>query len=671
MATVKTLGIQRSVLVSKANPDYSDVQANEYILDDTSFADIKRLIMEFDAVSDDDRYTDIDSVTVSAYLKDLGTNYALSAVMTSDALSKPLNPSQTTWNTSAPSSWSYAVSKTASDKSDFALKTFTIPQSKWLDTLLHPLAIAKAIYDYDDFALNLRNGVKPYITVTYKNTEKPRYVVPILQSYVNRTEPSTFRWSVEWTTHDQDVATGPIKQTSYTFSWSSDYTYSNPEAATWHSTTVTSANMYHTVPANTFPAGTIYWKVHSYDGSYDHGESSVDGFTTADSYTIAYPASPVSTIIDNASEIEFTWTTSNVYGNEPTASDLQYSTDGATWSTLATISGSEKTHTEPASTFSPGIYYWRVRSYNLDNVASSWSSNAAFIFIAAPTVDGLSYQNTPYTTVAWQSSGQQAYEVFVDGVSQGVKFGTGKEYELPFYLEDGQHTLGVRVQNTLSLWSEINEGTVEIENDPGADTITLTGSFDVDAGLSWVDTGSFDSFQVYRDGKKIAETTLPMFTDRFVLGEHSYFVLHKLANGNYVKSNEVSATMVAGTAVIDTLRNPSGWVGLELTANDPDEQIFTYQRTASLRHFTGAEYPVLELSKFTDRSGNYDVAFKDPESARAFEDLEGKVVIIKSRGGNVMVGAMLQLQKRVADFFISYNFALQQIEWEDFVDESS
>ena len=90
-----------------------------------------------------------------------------------------------------------------------------------------------------------------------------------------------------------------------------------------------------------------------------------------------------------------------------------------------------------------------------------------------------------------------------------------------------------------------------------------------------------------------------------------------------------------------------------------------------MRHFTGAEYPVVEISTYSDLSGNFNAAFTDMAAAKRFESLRGKVVIVKARGGNVVVGAILQLDKRQTKFYSAYSFTVNQIAWEDYVDDEN
>ena len=109
------------------------------------------------------------------------------------------------------------------------------------------------------------------------------------------------------------------------------------------------------------------------------------------------------------------------------------------------------------------------------------------------------------------------------------------------------------------------------------------------------------------------------------------------------------------------------WVSLRLTDASRGSESFTWSKTVARMHVAGSAYPVLETSPYEDLSGSYSCAFRYDDEARAFEALRGKVVILKSRRDNVVVGALAQLQKKVRRFFVSYSFTIQQTQWEDFV----
>ncbi|MBO7176679.1 MAG: ATP-binding cassette domain-containing protein, partial [Clostridia bacterium] len=50
------------------------------------------------------------------------------------------------------------------------------------------------------------------------------------------------------------------------------------------------------------------------------------------------------------------------------------------------------------------------------------------------------------------------------------------------------------------------------------------------------------------------------------------------------------------------------------------------------------------------------------------EALRGKIVIIKSRRGKVTVGGLTSIRRTISEFYIVYDFTVQEIDWEDFVD---
>lgn len=666
MATsTRTLQCIQSVQIFRNQPDRKgQIQANEYFIS----KDETPVLLGFEAFPSSLRYKKIIRAHVSLYLKQLSSVETVYLKTPPDGF-PGFNWSDTSWNTAlASGSWDfYGTSGLVGDAyalynvpdvyvsgdtaADISLKTVRALRSGslWLHGFI--------------FSFYLDIAQSAVMTVEYDtaNVQTQIKATSFTSGYLNPHKSNIFTWDFDWAPTDDYSAVGPIAQKSYTFKWRAST--SDP----WTSISASTSTKSITIPAETFPTGGIYWKVSGQDGALTYSETPEYYLSTTDSNTSATPVSPVSEVVDGSAPVVFTWRTSNNHGTTPTGADLQYSQDGAVWTDLAHITGSSTRYTMAVGTLNPGRYYWRVRAYNADGNAGPWSSSVSIILVAAPVVTGLYATNVPFSTISWQASGQQAYKITLDGKQLGTFFGSNKSYILQDYLEDGEHTVTVEVENDVGLWSEPADYTFTIENIPG-DPVDLTAVFAVDADLTWTTDSTNPDFQVYRDETKIGNVSGLSFLDRFALGDHSYFVINLLPGGYYTKSNIVSGRMKTCVTLIDTLAPAKGWLEMKLTANDPDEQVFSYQRTASLRHFTGAVYPVLELSKYEDGSGTYDVAFSDPQAARAFEDLKGKVVIIKSRGGNVMVGAMLTLQKRVGDFYTVFDFTVQRIHWEDFVD---
>lgn len=473
--------------------------------------------------------------------------------------------------------------------------------------------------------------------------------------YVDRQQEQTFAWRF--------VPTGPcageFSQASATFYWRAGSSGSY--------TAVQASGPSVTIPANTFPAGTIQWYVEGSDNAGNTSSTQVYTVTTADTTTYATPVSPINEIVDGSAPITFRWSSSNSYGKAPSSSELQYSADTITWLALGTVTGSGLTYTAPANFLPSGAVYWRVRAFNQDDVAGPWSEAASLRNVAAPPAPSVITDAAPFTTISWAASEQQAYRITVDGELVGTFFGTDHAYTLEDYLEDGVHSVAVAVQNVYGLWSADGSTSFQVTNQPGA-AITLSGAFGLDADLSWTG-GSGETYLIYRDGKRIAETSAESFTDRLVLGGHSWTVVEKLADGNYTKSNEISGELRTDDSQIAAITG-GAWLSLRLSEFSNGEQSFSSSRAFTLRHVAGARYPILELAPFRDRQGSYNASFTDPAAVAAFEALLGRVVILKSRRGNVVIGLLAQLDKRETDFYTAFTFAIQQIEWEDYVHDA-
>ena len=480
---------------------------------------------------------------------------------------------------------------------------------------------------------------------------------------VNRNAAQTFAWTFQKS--GDYYCAGDFTQQSATFYWKLS------TASSYTAVAASGSTQSVTIAAGTFPSGTIQWYVSATDSSGTTTSTPVYSFNTADATTYAYPSSPVSAIADGSKAITFRWTISNDYGSAATRTQIQYHAEGADWQTLTTVTGSGTSYTAPANTFSPGTVYWRVRAYNQDSVAGPYSSAVSFVNVAAPAAPSVRVTAVPFTIITWSASGQQAYRIAVDGETIGTFFGTDKRYQLETYLPDGEHTASVAVQNEFGLWSEEGSTSFSIMAKANVRKPTLSVAFGVDAVLTWSipSSSSRSRFYIYRDGVLIGTTDAMTWTDRFSLGTHSYYVLRRLLAdypGEYSQSLTVTGTIaLPENATMISAVDGGPWISLRLSEFSAGEQSFSWSRTHSLRHITAARLPLLELSPFEDGSGSYACAFQNENDADAFEQLRGKIVVVKSRRSNVVVGLLASLEKRVGDFFTSYSFTIQRIHWED------
>ena len=469
----------------------------------------------------------------------------------------------------------------------------------------------------------------------------------------------TFQWYFS-------TAGGAVPQGSATFCWKIS------TASEYTEVTISGSTTKVTIAANTFPvASTIQWYVAGEDYSGTTSQTSVFSFSTAAGTAYAYCRSPIGTAVDGTKPITLSWDLVNSDGSSPSLVNLSWKqpTD-VDWTTIRESSTPFSSWTVDGNFFPVGEIEWKVQATNRDSVAGP-AGTAAFICLRAPDApNGLRATAVPFTTISWQGSGQEAYEISIDGAVVQKDFGEAvNSWTAQEALEDGIHTITVRIQGGYGFWSDPAETTIDVVNVPTG-TLTLTGSFGTDAALTVSPTPAEDGAVCwYRDGKAIGRTVgKDHFTDRLVLGSHSWYAEVRDEDGYYTRSEPVSGSLKSCVTRIAPFAG-GNWIELKLSEKSDSVQNFRYARTNALRHVLGAKLPILELAEFEDMSGSYDCAFKDVESAAAFEALRGQVVILKSRGGNVVIGALTELAKSYTDFYISYSFTVQQIAWEDFIDE--
>ena len=238
------------------------------------------------------------------------------------------------------------------------------------------------------------------------------------------------------------------------------------------------------IEAGTFPSGTLQWDAEATDNT---------GRTTlTDTYTIstlgaeveAIPVSPIDTVESGSSVIVFRWDYGSIDGSPQKSVDIQISTDGETWTSLATVTGSAaRSYEAAASTFDAGLVYWRIRATSENDVTGPWSRTVSFIALAAPLVQGVAADGKPFVTVTWQVNGQLAFEIDIDGRIYGDYGANVRSYTWPEPMQTGLHSVKVRAQNQYGLWSEWASANFYTFDVP--QTIVLSGTADESVHLSW------------------------------------------------------------------------------------------------------------------------------------------------------------------------------------------
>ncbi|MEG0854673.1 MAG: hypothetical protein RSF82_12410, partial [Angelakisella sp.] len=398
-------------------------------------------------------------------------------------------------------------------------------------------------------------------------------------------------------------------------------------------------NNQYTIPANTFTGKFAEWQIvaTTTDG-WSATSELVYRLSTEDSLSTAQIINPKAQYLTGNEPNTFAWQHIIATGTEQTKADLQTSADGVTWTNLITHTGAEQSCTIPANTLTGGNLFWRVRTYNRDNIAGAWSEAAPIMVYAAPKPPSLNVQGTaPKLTLAWQSAEQKAYQVKAGNWMGIPTFGTAKQQTIPKWLPDGSTIVGVRVQSSIGLWSEWAVTTVTIANVPQEAIQLSTRSVSNGAYLTW-DGTTHDHYIIYRDGKAIHATTGHSFTDWFAVGKHQYQV-RGVKGDYYALSNYASEITSCRFGVISDADNIN-WLPLKYKRDSPPVHSDTSAKPVNMVYCHGRTKPIAEVSEQQSRDHTFEFSFGDHESADRLRQLEGKTVVYKDNKNSLIIGVI-------------------------------
>lgn len=499
---------------------------------------------------------------------------------------------------------------------------------------------------------------KPFLTCEYSNDNvgiKADNLSPSAGAFVNRAQKNTFTWDAEDDTDLTQVCFAEVKQTSAVFEWRVK------NASTSKTISVSGATTACTVPANTFPSGTLEWRVKVTANSGTTTTSAWQEITTTDVTPTAKPVSPSGIVIDATIVNRFSWKHIISTGTPQSKADLQWSADGTTWNTLATVTGENQYYDVPANKFTSGTKYWRVRTYNTDGTPSEWSDKAEFIAINAPSAPSIVIQSTgPRPRITWQTSEQEAYQLTLSsGYASGTIYGTEKAWRSPVYFADGRYTIRVRVQNKYGMWSEWSAAALPVSHTEG-EAITLSVGASHEAALTWQTAGSYDFYLIERDGVAIGRTVQKQYIDHTSINSVTYRVRGCYADSdNYGVSNSDTVEVLPETNMICDLET-GVWLEMRLSETQLRTNRTSFSAGVSTVHLAGLAYPVEERSEQRDRALSVACAWPHAQraAALALEALVGRLVCLKDRYGNMVIGSLPSLESNCDEFMRRYSFTI-------------
>jgi hypothetical protein len=182
-------------------------------------------------------------------------------------------------------------------------------------------------------------------------------------------------------------------------------------------------------------------------------------------------------------------------------------------------------------------------------------------------------------------------------------------------------------------------------------------------------------FLIYRNGELIAKTYNNYFTDSYVIGAASYDAIQVLPNGYYTRGTVVSGyESVTVTADVPTIipLGTTNYIPVCYSDDAAQEITITRRRHVQRVYYSGAKYPVVEMSEHEELSASFPTFWVDGDDANAdaLEALVGKPVMLKTPKGRRLVGVLDSLPGVDASWRRAYTVTLTQMEWEDYRDES-
>lgn len=425
---------------------------------------------------------------------------------------------------------------------------------------------------------------------------------------------------------------------------------------------VSSVNI--SIPANTVAKNKNYqWRAKLTTNDGETNYSAWANFTTSDAIPNApIIKSPQSSYLDAASPITLSWTHDIDTGSTQYAYDIDYKQSGGWVSFKSHVVSAASTDTIPANTLEAGSFVWRVRTYNTDNVSGAYAESATNIVQARPqTPIIMSISTLPKMVIAWQSSGQQAYELTI-GTEKIYQFGIDKSYTYPGYLPDGSYAIALRVQNSQGLWSEYATANVSVKNVPisGEDIITATtisGGVRIDLGLPDVQdavylnecyVGEFYTVHepqaatgdryLLRDGVPIAKLDGTSYIDYESAGLSEY-VLRVVSGGNYYDSPAVYAAPRIKYGVMAAADNPAEFIPLTYRFDSKPQPQKQLTKGYNQHYFSGRPQPVYDITEHYQTTWPLEYSMRRGDYAKLDAWAKaGKSLLIRYNDGTVICG---------------------------------
>ena len=459
-----------------------------------------------------------------------------------------------------------------------------------------------------------------------------------------------------------------------------------------------------TVPAGTLTSGKNYQfraKIIT-----DDGETSFSGwadFTTIDATpgipTIIYPQSKY---LVGEEPITLQWQHNVTTGSTQYAYDLQYQ-QASGWTNIVSHGvSSAQSYTLAASFFVAGTMYWRVRTYNTDDVAGDWGTSSANVIQAKPVTPILyGVTSSPRISINWQSVGQQAYRVIITD-SAGAEvynsydtYGTIQSLTIDDYLPDGNYVIKLQIENGLGIWSDPAYQSIKVSNSsqPGDDILTATPvsggvrlsiSIPEPTGASYVGDDVYvgevyaahqpynasGTRYILRDGEPIAEISGTAYTDYTCSGLHEY-VCRIVLDGNYHDTNAAQASPLIRYACISKFDSPDNVFVLKFNEGSRPTKEKQLSKVYNSSYYAGRALPVHDVTEHYSSTWNFGYSFIKKSDYDELEQLflDGDTVMYRDNTGFKAVGTLTGIRPSPKVYgTIPFTFTIEETDTSEVID---
>lgn len=356
------------------------------------------------------------------------------------------------------------------------------------------------------------------------------------------------------------------------------------------------------------------------------------------------------------------WTYEQEASSPQTGAAVQGSTDGITWTTLGTVTGSTASCTIPANTLTAGDWILRVTVSSAS--ASATSETVRVKMRTSPATSDVSCDGKPVPTVSWTGADQTAYQVRFDTWDSGARFGTDTSLKVPRVYPDGVYAVTVRTQTSNGEWSEWSETVwAEITNtDPGL-TVSLTAVKDAATVLTaWPAVTGAAWYVLERDGVQVYAGTGLSFRDELAVGSPEYRLLAVTSGGYYTATDPVTVPLALRCDMLKALDDDTAaWIRIRWSLA-PRSRSYDRSVDTTFRHYAGRPKPVAISSGAVTRTMRTTAAYKTRAEAEEILALAGRPVVYKDVNGGRIIGILNPTGYDSENVF-SVDLSVTEIDW--------